>query len=197
MKLRVPFYKQKTDSDCGPAALKMVLDYFGENKKLTDIYKLMDKKEGKGISTIQIAEAASKLGHKAIFYSTYVLLNEENLKLDFYKKYSNLDLEYSKQLIKNAKKSGVKIHEKTLLLKEILRLVTRDSIPIILLDWNIINNKNGYQGHFVPIVGYDANNIYVHKPNGKKFLRIEKKMFDKARKAEGTDEDIAIIQRRL
>jgi hypothetical protein len=29
MKLDVPFYFSKTDSDCGPVALKMALEYLG------------------------------------------------------------------------------------------------------------------------------------------------------------------------
>ena len=30
MKLKVPFYKSKKDTDCGPLALRMALAYLGE-----------------------------------------------------------------------------------------------------------------------------------------------------------------------
>lgn len=70
-------------------------------------------------------------------------------------------------------------------------------MPIVLLDWNKITKKaNTYHGHFVPVVGYDEKFIYVHNHglnNPQSFLQIEKKLFDEARKAQGTDEDILII----
>lgn len=51
-------------------------------------------------------------------------------------------------------------------------------------------------GHYVPLVGYDNKFAYVNNSagrNGKRFQSIDKNMFEKARKAKGTDEDILII----
>ncbi len=198
MKLRVPFYKQTTDLNCGPSALKMVFSYFGKNFDIKTLEEKSGIKEGKGISTIQIATASALLGFKTELYSKYLSFNPENLKLDFYKKYSDSEMQQSEKLIKEAKYAGVKLYEKTLSLEKILKFVTKDSIPIILLDWNIVKDKGdkSYQGHFVPIVGYDENNIYVHNhglDNPRKFLIINKRIFDKARKAKGTDEDLLVI----
>ena len=198
MKLRVPFYKQTTDLNCGPSALKMVLAYFGKNIDIKILEEKIGIKEGKGISTIQIATASSLLGFKTEFYSKYISFNPENLKLDFYKKYSDSDIQKSKKLVKNAKSAGVKIYEKTLPLEKILKFVTKNSIPIVLLDWNIITNgkESGYHGHFVPIVGYDEKEVYVHNhglKDTKKFMMINKRIFDKARIAKGTDEDFLVI----
>lgn len=120
----------------------MVLAYFKENRTLKELGRLMGKKEGKGVATIQIAEAASKLGYKTQFYSKHVLFNEENLKMDFYKQYLDMNLiKYMKQLIEDAKKAGVIITERELSLKEILKFVRKDCIPIILLDWNVIKKR--------------------------------------------------------
>lgn len=201
MKLKVPFFKQTTPLNCGPVALKMILAYFGENIELNILEEKTGIKEGKAIYTIQIATAAASLGYKTEFFSKHILFNEENLKQDFYKKYSEMDLEQSKKWIKEAKKSGVDIQEKTLSLKKILTLIKKDSLPIVLLDWNIIKNRRekGYQGHFVPIVGYDTKNVYVHNhglTETQGFLPIPIDIFDKARKAEGTDEDIIIIHKK-
>lgn len=201
MKLDVPFYKQKENVDCGPVALKMVLSYFGKNYDIENLKEKTGIKKGKGISTIQIATAAALLGHKTDFYSKSLFMDEENFKMDFYKKYAEDNLlEQSKQLIEEAKKAGVKIEEKKLTLKEILTRVNENEIPIILLDWNVVkeNREKGYQGHFVPIVGYDEENIYVHNQglnNPTEFLKIKKEIFEEARKAKGTDEDIVIICR--
>ena len=86
-------------------------------------------------------------------------------------------------------------------LEELLKNVSIDSIPIILLDWNVVKGtkEKGYQGHFVPIVGYDDDNVYVHDHglnNPRSFLQIKREIFEEARKAEGTDEDIIVIYRK-
>lgn len=86
-------------------------------------------------------------------------------------------------------------------LEEILEKIGKNIIPIILLDWNVVKGKGkeGYHGHFVPIIGYDKNNVYVHNPgldNPTNCLPIKKYLFEKARKSKGTDEDIIIIHRK-
>jgi len=90
----------------------------------------------------------------------------------------------------------VDVEERTLSLDEILSYIKQDSAIIILLDWNIITGGEGYQGHFVPVVGFDSKYIYVHNHgflNPTPFLPISRELFEKARKSRGTDEDIVII----
>jgi len=203
MRLEIPFFNQTTSLNCGPAALRMVLAYLDKDYGIDVLEEKTGIKEGKAIFTIQIATAAASLGFKADFYSKHILFNEEHLKLDFYKKYSDIDnSEQSKKLVEEAKRVGVNVQERTLTLEEILSLVTRDSIPIILVDWNVVKDsrEKGYQGHFVPIVGYDKQNVYVHNHglhNPQKFLSIKKNIFDEARKSQGTDEDIVVVHRNL
>jgi len=201
VRLNVPFFKQTSSLNCGPCALKMILKYFGGKESIDVLEARTGIKEGKGISTIQIATAAASSGYRTDFYSKHILFNEENLKHEFYQKYSDMDLEQSKKLVSDARRVGVNIKERRLSLEELLGFVTKDSVPIILLDWNIIKarKEKGYQGHFVPIVGYDEKNVYVHNHglNGtRKFMSIPKKIIDEARKAEGTDEDVIIIYRK-
>jgi len=201
MRLNVPFFIQTTKVNCGPSALKMVLDYFGKKKTIEEIESKFEMIEGKGVSTIQIATVSSLFGFKTEFYSKSLLFDEENMKLDFYKKYANNNLEESKKQIKFAIESGVKTEEKTFSLENILKFVTKKSIPIILLDWNVVMNKRekGYQGHFVPIVGYDSKNVYVHNQgldNPQEYLKISKEVFDESRKEKGTDEDFLIIYKK-
>ncbi len=201
MRLDVPFYKQTTALNCGPTTLKMVLSYFGKKEPIKSIEKKTEMKELKGISTIQIAIAATSLGYHADFYSKHILFNEDNLNYEFYKQYSDINLEESEKYLEKAKNLGVNIKEKTLSLDNLLSLLTKNSIPIVLLDWNIIKTKkeNGYQGHFVPIVGFDKQNVYIHNPglnDAKEFMSISRRIFNKARKAKGTDEDIVIVYRK-
>lgn len=201
MRLEIPFYKQTSPLNCGPMALKMVLAYLGKEEGIESLEVRTGLKEGKGISTIQLAFAVASSGYRADFYSKHILFNEKNLKHKFYQKYSDIDLEQSKKWLGKARTAGVNIQEKTLSLKELLRLVTKDSVPIILLDWNIIKERKeqGYQGHFVPIVGYDEQNVYIHNhglSDTREFMSIPRKILDEARKAEGTDEDILVVYRR-
>jgi len=199
MKLEVPFHLQTTKLNCGPAALKMVLAYLGKEYDMSILEKETGIVEGKGVFTIQMGIAATSFGYKAEFYSKQVTFNKENLKLDFYKKYIDLALEIDKT-VQRAKDLGVKVEERGVSLEEILSNVNEHSLPIILLDWNIVKNdrSKGYHGHFVPIVGYDEEYIYVHNQglnNPKPFWAIEKGIFEEARKANGTDEDILFIKK--
>jgi len=201
MKLEVPFFKQTSLLNCGPSALRMVLAYFGEDPGIEVLEERTGIKEGKGILTIQIATAAASLGHRTDFYSKNILFNEENLKLDFYKKYSDMVLQQSKKWVEDARAAGVNIQERTLSLEELLSFVTKDSVPIVLIDWNIIKNKKekGYRGHFVPIVGFDEQNVYVHNHglnDTQEFMPVARSIFDEARKAKGTDEDVMAVYRK-
>lgn len=197
MRLELPHFKQTSAQNCGPTALKMVLAYFGKDEKLTILESYTGIKEGKGVSTIQIATAAASLGHKTDFYSKHILFNEENLKHDYYQKYSDMDLKQSKKWVEDASTKGVRIQERTLSQKELLGFVTEHSVPIILLDWNIVKQRKGYQGHFVPITGFDEHHIYVSDPGSETGQTpISKQLFEEARKAEGTDEDVVVVYKK-
>lgn len=201
MKLKVPFYKQTTLLNCGPVALQMVFSYFSQDIPIELIEEKTRIKEGKAVSTITLATASAELGFKVKFFSKSLYFNEENFELDFYKKYSSMNIEKARKLIEEARKKGVEMEEKTLSLEELLSFVTKDSIPIVLLDWNVVlgKEKKGYQGHFVPVVGYDKENVYVHNHgfiDTRSFFSIKKEIFDSARKARGTDEDVLIICRK-
>ncbi len=201
MKLPVPFYQQTTKLNCGPAALRMVLAYFGDDTDLKVIEERSGIKEGKAVSTIELAIAAASLGYGADFFSKSIFFNQENAKMDFYKNYADLDLEVSKKLVEKANKHGVKVEETTLSLNNLLSLFTKDSLLIVLLDWNVIkgNKEGGYQGHFVPVIGYDEKSVFVHNhglTNPKESMIIQRALFDMARKAKGTDEDILVVHRK-
>jgi len=200
MKLKVPFYNQTTKLNCGPVALRMIVAYFDYDVGLEVLEQRTGIKEGKGIITVQIAIAAALSGYKTDFFSKHIYFNEENLKLEFYQKHSDI-VQQSKKLVEDARNIGVNMEERGVSLEELLKKIGRNNIPIILLDWNVVKGtrEKGYQGHFVPIVGYDKDNIYVHNhglDNPKPFLPIKREIFEEARRAEGTDEDIIIIHRR-
>ena len=200
MKLQVPFYRQTNSQNCGPIVLKMVLAYFDNDQGLEILEKKTGMKKGKGLSTIQLAIATARLGYKTDFYSTRLEFNEENLELDYYQNHPDGELiSQSKELVEEAGRLRVNLREESLSLGEILRKVTKDSIPIVLVDWGIFLGKDNYQGHFVPVVGYDKENVYIHNSGLESlegFTKIRKEIFDKMRMARGTDEDIMVVHRK-
>lgn len=201
MKLKVPFYKQTTKTNCGPVALKMILEFLGKQFSVEEIEKAASIREKEAVFTIQLAIAAKKLGFNVNFYSKNLRLNEENLTLDFYKKNTSVLSRDIDNLITEAERLGVKLHERVIDNDEIISFISIDSVPIIILDWSVIIEKpeRGFVGHFVPIVGHDKKNFYVHNHGFLKpepFLKIKKEIFEKARKSAGTDEDILVIGKR-
>lgn len=203
MKLDVPFYINK-GKECGPVALRMVLACFGEQHSVEDIQKRVSPEKGGGTFTIGLAKAAAEYGFPARFFSKKIGFNPKNYEMEFYKRESHggdKSREIVENLAKKCKKLGVEVKEETLSLKELLRFVSEDSIPIILIDWHVVEGREaeGYQGHIVPLVGYDTKDIYVHNPgprNPSAFFPIKKELFDRARKAKGTDEDIVVVYRK-
>jgi len=201
MRIRLPLARQKGRFNCGPASLKMVLSYFGNKISLKDLEKEIGYKEGKGTSSIKLIIAAKKLGYKVLLLTKNIIPQKETFEMDFYKKYADEDIEKIKLLTEEAKKLNIKMFEKSIGLNELLSFINKNSIPIVLLDWNVVRNreKEGFMGHYVPLVGFDNNSVFVNNSAGRKGIRsqrIDKGIFEKARKAKGTDEDILIIYRK-
>src|SRR3989338_6226432 len=148
MLLKVPFYIQGIN-ECGPAALQMVLEFFGEEHNREKIKKLVESESTGATWTTGLAKTAAQLGFKTEFYSKSLGFNPENFDL---------------------------------------------------IDWGKIKNLERYIGHFLPIVGFDEENIYLHQPDPKDpepNFKINKNLFDIARKSKGTDEDIIFIYRKM
>lgn len=202
MKLNIPFYKQESKNDCGPTALQMVLEYLEEKHSREELVNLVYSDKSGTTWTLGLAVAAAKLGFKTELYSKHLGFNPENYKLEFYQKEAdNKDLSKLKleQLRLEANELGIKMQEETLTLSKLLSKISESCVAIILLDWSKIKQTNEFIGHFVPIVGYDDENVYVHNQgfhNPGKFIKINRDLFDEARKSKGTDEDIVYIYRK-
>jgi len=199
MKLSVPYFKSKKDTDCGPLALKMALEYLGESHPFQLISEYEKQIETGLVWSVGIARASKKFGFPTKFISTSNFNPEEN-DIEYYKKYSNNNaMLVLKKLSDEIKEIGVEIQEKNMPLEELLTFVSDDSIPIVLINWYVISGKDGFSGHFLPVTGYDEHHVYVHNPgmkNAQEFLPIARDIFLKAWESKGTDKDTIIISRK-
>ncbi|MAF34772.1 hypothetical protein CMO91_02915 [Candidatus Woesearchaeota archaeon] len=193
MKIDVPFFENKAN-DCGPVALQMVLAYFEKDISLEKI-KQTAAVEASGVTwTLGLAKAAAEQGCKVAFYTTKLGAVHNN---EYYQQHA--DMEHApdklKKLLTHCQTLGVVVKEEKLDLQTLLQHVTKTCIPIVLVDWNVIANKEGYLGHFLPLVGYDGDHVIVHQPGPQPtpFLTLDRELFDKARKAKGTDEDVVVV----
>jgi len=197
MKFEVPFYKQESKNDCGPTALQMVLEYLGEPHLRKELMELVDSDKNGFTWTLGLARAVAEIGFKTEFYTTCLGFNPKNFELEYYQKEVD-DASSSQQKLERLRresyKLGVRMVEKSLSLEELLSKISKNCISIILLDCSKIKGTSDFIGHFVPIVGYDKKNIYLH--NTQAFFPIKRELFEEARKAKGTDEDIIYIYRK-
>ncbi|MFP4645638.1 MAG: peptidase C39 family protein [Candidatus Woesearchaeota archaeon] len=198
MKLDVPYHASKKDTDCGPLALKMVLEFFGEQHEFAELSHLERQLDTGLVWSAGIARAAIKLGFTSTFITKTV--QESIPDNEYYDTYALDDARaILQQLTFEIKKAGVEIRQLDLSLAELLGSVSEDSIPIVLVNWNVIRGKKGFSGHFLPITGYDEQQVYVHNPGldmAASHLPIDKVLFLKAWETKGTDKDVVIIYRK-
>jgi hypothetical protein len=197
MKINLPCIKQLTATDCGPTALKSVLSYFGKEVDVAEMYSLANVASESAFWTVDLGVVAKKLGFPCVLYTTYDL-ELPNANLDLYRgalSTNNLEIEQKKFL---AKSVGLDIVKKSLSLDEVLSQISEDSLVISLIDWNVIEPKDGrsYAGHFIALDGYEDNKVLFFDPyDGLKNV-FNREIYDKARKARGTDEDLLVVRRR-
>ncbi|MGB9778322.1 MAG: C39 family peptidase, partial [Candidatus Bathyarchaeales archaeon] len=134
----VPFYYQAKTYYCGPAALQMVFDYFGEN-----------------VSQLEIAEVA-----RTVPYLTYT----DELRRAAH--FSNISTSMGSEMAENitgysARKLGYAAFEMFgMTLDDLKALIDRDFPVILLMRWV----PDEPYGHFRVAVGYNATHVFLHDP---------------------------------
>lgn len=134
----VPFYYQIKTYYCGPAALQMVFDYFGEN-----------------ISQLEIADVA-----RTVPYVTYT----DELRRAAH--FSDMSTSMGSEMPGNitgysARKLGYAAFEMfDMTLDDLKALIDRDVPVILLMRWI----PGEPYGHYRVAVGYNATHIFLHDP---------------------------------
>lgn len=200
MFFNIPFYIQGVN-ECGPVTLQMVLEFLGEKHDKEEIKQLIDSFSTGATMTIGLANAAAKLGFKTEFFSACLGFNPDHIALEYYKQLTDgakSEEEIVNLLREECAKNGVIMKEESLTLNEITEKISEKCAAFILLDWGKVRKTESYIGHFVPIVGFDENNVYIHQPGSPATANqpLPRELFEIARKAKGTDEDIVFIHRK-
>jgi hypothetical protein len=134
----VPFYYQENDYYCGPAALQMVFDYYGEN-----------------ISQTEIAEVART--------APYVTFTDDLRRAAHF---SNLSTSMGTEMVENItgytlRKLGYAVSEVSgMTLDDLKALIGRGSPLILLMRW--IPGEE--YGHYRVAVGYNDTHVFLHDP---------------------------------
>ncbi|MEM2987779.1 MAG: C39 family peptidase [Candidatus Bathyarchaeia archaeon] len=134
----VPFYYQVKTYYCGPAALQIVFDYFGEN-----------------VSQFEIADVA-----RTIPYVTYT----DELRRAAH--FSDMSTSMGSEMPENitgysARKHGYAAFEMfSMTLDDLKALIDRDFPVILLMRWI----PGEPYGHYRVAVGYNATHVFLHDP---------------------------------
>ena len=194
MKREIPYFKQPDDTHCFQACLKMVLKYFFPEKDFSyeELDKISDKAKDKytwfSAAVIKVKKMGLKVKAYSNFdYNEFIKNGAEYIRKKYDKEIAERTIEMSdiKSEIENAKEMIKEdIYElKELSFKDIENWFKENYMAILLVDSNMINNKSGYEGHFVVLIGIDDNNVYVHDPSrvsGSANRKINKDLFKKA-----------------
>lgn len=197
VRFEVPYAPQENKTGCGIASLKMALEYLGISRTFEELEEVTEFNGG-GLTTTQIAYAASKANLDVKMYSMNLGFSEEVMDKDFYEE-NNYDRKKVEKWIDKVQKTDAERIEKTFDLQELLSLLNEDTIAVILLDWSIIENNEGYQGHFVPITGYNKEEVLIHDPDNPEegeHRAIDRETFENSRKSEGTFQDFVLISKK-
>lgn len=200
MRLNLPYYKQRRNSrfNCGPTSFRIAMEYFKIFKSKQQILKVIKQSRGGMTFGPSLLLAAYKVGLNAMYFSNR--LERPDMRSAYFKIGMGKDgIKRWNALIKEIKDNNLKMHKKNLNLNQLLKFITPNSIPIVIINTKIIDKLPGYNGHLVALTGYDKNNIYYHD-SGPRFaipnFKANKKIFFKAWASKGSDRTVTIISKR-
>ena len=176
VKYKVPFYSNTSDNThCYQASIKSVLKYFFPEKTFSfeELDKLSEKKEGLWTWGQRATINMIKMGFDVVDIDLwdideFVKTGRSYLLKKFGKEVAeiqakNSDLEAAR---KNYKEFGdYNVHKNRIAeIEDIKALLKKGYLVCCNVNSRALNNVKGYSGHFVVILGYDENNLFLHDP---------------------------------
>lgn len=172
----VPFYSNtEDDTHCFQAALKMVLKYFQPKKEFSwqELEEITDKQEGLWTWPLASMLWLKKQGYSVqsleVFDYTRFITEKEKYLLELYGleggtaqiQHSNIEQEikHAQELVE------ANIVKKTLPTFRTIENSLKDGALLLsLLNSAVLNEKTGYIGHYVVIIGINNNELILHDP---------------------------------
>ncbi len=194
--MNIPFTKNP-ELYCAQACMKMIIDYFDPNNNLDleRLAKLSYKRKDGGTNSVGIVLAFDNLGYKATLFTKKLNIEHENSAKEYDEKYGISKNELNVLIKKAQRKKLVKV--KLITFNDLKSLVKKQQGIITLIDFSKISKKNNYIGHYLVITNITNNSITFHQPgteNATQNCTISKELFLEAFNAEGTDNDVIVIE---
>ncbi len=184
----IPFIPDDGDgAQCGQACLRMTIQWLGtKDIDWKEANRLCLRQAHEMTWPTQITYALEQLN---ISYRYYTMTSKEPLTgtREEWKKAFGAEIidalsEDNEQRIRKTVQESC-IQEQEVEIIQLKQLIEQNTCCIVLLNWNRIKKKKGYQGHFVVVTGYDANGFIVHNSGPNKpeaHQHIEQKTFEQA-----------------
>lgn len=176
MKLDVPFIKDPDDR-CVPASIGMVLGYFYPERhySLDDLGEICGYEPGRATWSITPMLNLANLGLKTKwiedFDHTAFIKNPKGylasiLDGESYNwQIENGDVEANAKLLEEYLQNH-NIEKRPATRQDIQKLLENGWLVCLEVNANTLANKEGYEGHWVVVIGYDDKNVTLHNPDG-------------------------------
>mmetsp|Transcript_50291 Transcript_50291/g.130903 ORF Transcript_50291/g.130903 Transcript_50291/m.130903 type:complete len:258 (-) Transcript_50291:311-1084(-) len=203
----VPHVRQSLNWDCGLACSEMVLRAFGVPPAECSLQELRKQVPVSSIWTIDIAYVMRTFGVRFRYCTMTLGVDPTYQKKEFYRETLDTDSLRVNDLFAKAEENQVSIEHRSLSKEELCELMRpRDTLVMALVDRTYLYKpsfftthfgfSNGFVGHYVLLLGYDAPRDGYHLLDPARTAQpefVRSCDLHKARCAHGTDEDLIII----
>lgn len=176
IKHNVPFYPNTLDdTHCFQAAIRSVLKYFLPDKEYTwvELEIMTAKKEDLWTWPTQGLITLHRLGFEIIDMSgfdveTFIETGEDYLLSEYGKEFANEQIKHSdidqERLFYRESIPNIKYQKTLPTIEDLKALLEKGYLIICNVNSKALNNQLGYVGHFVVLIGYDKDHLYLHDP---------------------------------
>jgi hypothetical protein len=187
----------------------MVLKYFFHEKDFTfeELDKISDKQKDKWswscAALVELKRMGLKVRHYSTFdYSAFVKNGADYIRKIYEKDVAEKMIEMS-DINSEIENANDMLRENIFELRELsfedVEKHFKEGYAItLLINSRIINNEDGYSGHFVVLTGFDEINVFINDPaikHGSENRKLNKNLFIRAWAFPKKENDIILIKR--
>ncbi|EAA05246.4 AGAP011198-PA [Anopheles gambiae str. PEST] len=199
-------FTQRYDWDCGLACILMVLDRRQRQTFLSQFQQICDEGQfGKSTWTIDLCYVLKDFNVPHRYLTKTIGANPNHRVNDYYKSYT-LDMLRVNNKFRYAEQNGVDVRQCTVNYRflidhlgtygNIILLISASLLYCDLCKFNKLPCEIRYMGHYIVLCGYNKKLqkfMYRNPACKDRVCYIPYQALDKARKANGTDEDIILL----